>query len=126
MAMKREHRKVHHSYNTRASHQSSSTVTTDFRSENWKPKSYALSEDGDSEPIYISSGKSTPEPPPAPAPSAQVGINRKRHHRGSLPGMEEGGQVKKLNRSSVESRTISVTRVSVPVYDSSSVRRDGH
>ena len=121
--MKRERRKVHHSHNTaRAPHQSSSIVTMDFRSESWKPKSYAISEDGDSEPVYISSGKSTPEPPPAPAPSAQVGIKRKRHHyHGSLPGSGGGGgHVKKQKRSSVESRTVSVTRVSVPVYDSSS------
>ena len=119
--MKRERRKVHQSH-IATPHQSSSIVTMDFRpqlSEAWKPKSYALSEDGDSEPVYISSGKSTPEPPPAP-PSAQVGIKRKRHHHGTLPGSGGGGHVKKQKRSSVESRTVSVTRVSVPVYDSSS------
>ena len=122
MAMKRERRRVHQSQ--AAPHQSSSIVTMDFRpqlssSEAWKPKSYAPSnEDGDSEPVYISSGKSTPEPSPRPTSSAaQVGVKRKRLHHGTSPGSGGG---KKQKRSSVESRTISVTRVSVPVYDSSS------
>ena len=122
MAMKRERRKVHQSHIV-TPRQSSSIVTMDFRSqlsEAWKPKSHTLSEDGDSEPVYISSGKSTPEPPPAP-PSAQVGVKRKRHHHSTLPGSGGGGgHVKKQKRSSVESRTVSVTRVSVPVYDNSS------
>ena len=123
MAMKRERRKVHHSQNITAPHQSSSIVTIDCRPqplESWKPKSYALSEDGDSEPVYISSGRSTPEPPPPTASLAQVGVKRKRHHHGTLPGSGGGGNVKKQKRSSVESRTVSVTRVSMPVYDSSS------
>lgn len=114
--MKRERRK--------APHQSSSIVTMDFRpqlsSEAWKSKSYAPSnEDGDSEPVYISSGKSTPEPSPRPTQTsaAQVGVKRKRLHHGTSPGSGGG---KKQKRSSVESRTVSVTRVSVPVYDSSS------
>ena len=126
MAMKRERRKVHQSHTAMgAPHQSSSIVTMDFRpqlpSEAWKPKSYAPpSEDGDSEPVYISSGKSTPEPSPHPSSSAQVGVKRKRLNHGTSPGSGGGGHIKKQKRSSVESRTVSVTRVSVPVYDSSS------
>ena len=128
VAMKRERRKVHRSHIV-GPHQSSSIVTMDFRphpSEAWKPKPYNVlsSEDGDSEPVYISSGKSTPEPSPAAAHSAQAGVKRKRRHHGiasgSGGGAGGGGHVKKQKRSSVESRTVSVTRVSLPVYDSSS------
>ena len=121
--MKRERRKVHHAHNTVTPRQSSSIVTMDtsgtrLLSEGWKPKSSY--EDGDSEPVYISSGKSTPEPPPPPPPppTTQVGVKRKRHHHSTLP--TSGGHVKKQKRSSVESRTVSVTRVSMPVYDNSS------
>ncbi len=123
--MKRERRRVRQS-SVVAPHQSSSIVTMDFRpQEAWKPKSYAPpSEDGDSEPVNISSGKSTPEPSPLPPTSsvaAGVGVKRKRPHHGTSPGSGGGGgHVKKQKRSSVESRTVSVTRVSVPVYDDSS------
>ena len=85
-------------------------------SDAWKP--HKSSEDGgESEPVYISSGKSTPEPSPTPA--AQPGVKRKKyHHRARSQG--NGGHVKKQKRSSVESRTVSVTRVTLPVYDNSS------
>lgn len=70
-----------------------------------------VNEDSESELTYLSSGRSTPEPPTT---SREVGggIKRKRHH--------VGGQFKKQKRSSVESRTVSVTRVSIPICDTSS------
>ena len=114
-AMKRERRRKVHS--GIIPHQSSSIVTIDTSSrtlsEGWKPKPYT-SEEGDAEPVYISSGKSTPEPP------SQAGIKRKRHHLHHGTVLSSGSQVKKQKRSSVESRTVSVTRLSVPICEDSS------
>lgn len=107
---KREKRKVQASLHP---HQSSGIVplgtSTSSRviSDAWKPKTYAH-EESDSDAVYLSSGRSTPEPPSHP------GTKRKKHH--SSPH----NQVKKHKRSSVESRTVSVTRVSMPICENGS------
>ena len=106
---KREKRKINATMPPPPPYQSSTVVTMETSSkDSWKPAKSYSHEESDSEAVYISSGKSTPEPTP------HVGVKRRKHHS-SL-----SGQNKKQKRASVESRTMSVTRIPGPICESSS------
>ena len=105
-AGKRERRKVQASLQPQQSPDVEPLDNTTSRtcSEAWKPKTYPH-EESDSDAVYLSSGRSTPEAP------SHVGIKRRKHH---------STQIKKQKRSSVESRTMSVTRLPMSVCENSS------